>query len=119
MASTKGLLRLDPKSGAALTFLPWSADHEGDGPIAITNEAVWHSAGGHLYRINVATNQIDATYATDSGTVHPAIGFGSVWLANYERRSRPAAGCRAVRVSKSGGRYWVRTSDPLGVSEVL
>ena len=81
----KGLLRLDPKSGAALTFLPWSADHEGDGPIAITNEAVWHSAGGHLYRIDVATNQIDATYATDLGTVHPAIGFGSVWLANYER----------------------------------
>ena len=82
---TKGLLRLDPKSGAALTFLPWSADHEGDGPIAITDKAVWHSAGGHLYRINVATNQIDATYATDPGTVHPAIGFGSVWLANYER----------------------------------
>jgi hypothetical protein len=81
---TKGLLRLDPKSGAGLTFLPWSADHEGDGPIAITDKAVWHSAGGHLYRIDVATNQIDATYPTDPGTVHPAIGFGSVWLANYE-----------------------------------
>ena len=67
-----------------LTFLPWSADHEGDGPIAITDEAIWHSAGGHLYRINVATNQIDATYTTDPGTVHPAIGFGSVWLTNYE-----------------------------------
>ena len=82
---TKGLLRLDPNSGAGLTFLPWSADHEGDGPIAINDEAVWHSAGGHIYRINVATNQIDATYVTDPGTVHPAIGFGSVWLANYER----------------------------------
>jgi hypothetical protein len=82
---TKGLLRLDPKSGAGLTFLPWSTDHEGDGPIAITDKAVWHSAGGHLYRIDVATNQIDATYATEPGTVHPAIGFGSVWLANYER----------------------------------
>jgi len=81
----KGLLRIDPDSGVPLTFLPWSADHEGDGPIAITDKAVWHSAGGHLYRINVASNQIDATYATDPGTVHPAIGFGSVWLANYER----------------------------------
>jgi predicted small lipoprotein YifL len=80
----KGLLRIDATSGAPLTFLPWSADHEGDGPITITDEAVWHSAGGHIYRINVATNQIDATYATDPGTVHPAVGFGSVWLANYE-----------------------------------
>ena len=81
---TKGLLRLDPKSGAGLTFLPWSADHEGDGPMTVTDNAVWHSAGGHLYRINVATNQIDATYATDPGWVRPAIGFGSVWLANYD-----------------------------------
>lgn len=82
---TKGLLRLDPNSGAGLTFLPWSADHEGDGPITVTDEAVWHSAGGHIYRINVATNQIDATYPTATGIVHLAIGFGSVWLTNYER----------------------------------
>ena len=82
---TKGLLRLDPNSGAGLTFLPWNADHEGDGPITVTDAAVWHSAGGHIYRINVATNEIDTTYTTDPGTVHLAIGFGSVWLANYER----------------------------------
>jgi len=82
---TKGLLRLDPKSGAGLTFLPWSADHEGDGPMTVTKEAVWHSAGGRIYRIDVATNQIDATYPTDPGTAHIAVGFGSVWLANYDQ----------------------------------
>lgn len=81
----KGLLRLDPTSGAGLTFLPWSADHEGDGPIIVTGNAVWHSAGGHIYRIDVATNQIVATYPSVTGIVHLAIGFGSVWLANYER----------------------------------
>lgn len=82
---TKGLLRLDPNSGAGLTFLPWSADQDGDGPITVTDEAVWYGAGGHIYRINVATNQIDATYATAPGIIHLAIGFGSVWLTNYER----------------------------------
>jgi streptogramin lyase len=80
----KGLLRLDPNSGAALTFLAWSADHDGDGPITVTEDAVWHSAGGHIYRVDIATNRIDATYPTDSGIVHLAIGFGSVWSANYD-----------------------------------
>lgn len=80
----KGLLRLDPNSGAGLTFLPWSADHEGDGPIRVTDNAVWHSAGGQIYRIDVATNQIVATYPSVTGIVHLGIGFGSVWLANYE-----------------------------------
>jgi hypothetical protein len=82
---TKGLLRIDPTSGAGLTFLPWSADHAGDGPITVTDEAVWHSAGGFTYRVDVATNQIDATYPVEPGIVHVAVGFGSVWLANYER----------------------------------
>jgi hypothetical protein len=82
---TKGLLRIDPNSGAGLTFLPWSPDQSGDGAITVTDEAVWYGAGGHIYRINVATNQIDATYTTAPGIIHLAIGFGSVWLTNYER----------------------------------
>lgn len=82
---TKGLLRLDPNSGAGLTFLPWSPDQNGDGRLSITDDALWYGAGGHIYRINVATNQIDATYPTATGIVHLAIGFGSVWLTNYER----------------------------------
>ena len=82
---TKGLLRLDPNSGAGLTFLPWSPDQSGDGSITVTDEAVWYGAEGHLYRIDVATNQIDATYPTATGIIHLAIGFGSVWLTNYER----------------------------------
>jgi hypothetical protein len=80
---TKGLLRLDPDSGAGLTFLPYSPDQNGDGRPSITDDAVWYAAGGHIYRINVATNQIDATYATEPGIIHLAIGFGSVWVANY------------------------------------
>lgn len=81
----KGLLRIDPNSGAGLTFLPWSPDQSGDGAITITDAAVWYGAGGHIYRINVATNQIDATYTTAPGIIHLAIGFGSVWVTNYER----------------------------------
>lgn len=81
----KGLLRLDPNSGAGLTFLPWNPDQSGDGALAVTDAAVWYGAGGHFYRINVATNKIDATYATAPGIIHLAIGFGSVWLTNYER----------------------------------
>jgi streptogramin lyase len=82
---SKGLLRLDPKSGAGLTFLPWSADQNGDGPLTITDDAVWYGAGGHIYRIDIGTNEIDATYTTEPGIVHLAIGFGSVWVANYNR----------------------------------
>jgi hypothetical protein len=81
----KGLLRLDPETLAGLTFLPWAPDQNGDGSLAITDDAVWYGAGGHIYRINVATNRIDATYTTALGTIHTAVGFGSVWLTNYER----------------------------------
>jgi hypothetical protein len=81
----KGLLRLDPQSGEGLTFLPWSPDQSGDGHATVTDEAVWYGADGHLYRIDVATNKIDATYTILPGIIHVAIGFGSVWLSNYER----------------------------------
>ncbi|HEX2626985.1 MAG TPA: hypothetical protein VHL56_08790 [Candidatus Limnocylindrales bacterium] len=81
---SKGLLRLDLKTGAPLTFLPWAADQNGDGHLTITDDKVWYGAGGHLYRIDVATNRIDATYPIAPGIIHVAIGFGSVWLANYE-----------------------------------
>jgi hypothetical protein len=81
----KGLLRLDPKSGAGLTFLPWAADQNGDGSLTVTDDAVWYGAGGHIYRIDIATNQIEATYPTEPGIIHLAIGFGSVWVANYNQ----------------------------------
>ena len=80
----KGLLRLDLKTGAPLTFLPWAADQNGDGHLTITDDKLWYGAGSHLYRIDVATNRIDATYSIAPGIIHVAIGFGSVWLANYE-----------------------------------
>ncbi len=78
----KGLLRIDPNTGAGLTFLPWSQSR--DGALAITDEAVWLGANGQIYRVNVATNQIDATYTTAPGIIHMAIGFDSVWLTNYQ-----------------------------------
>lgn len=81
----KGLLRLDLHSGVGLTFLPWAPDQDGDGHLTVTDEAVWYGAGGHIYRIDVATNRIVATYPTATGIIHLAIGFGSVWLSNYER----------------------------------
>jgi hypothetical protein len=79
----KGLLRIDPNTGDGLTFLPWSQSR--DGALTVTDEAVWLGANGEIYRINVAMNQIDATYATAPGIIHIAIGFGSVWLTIYEK----------------------------------
>ena len=81
----KGLLRLDPVSGAGLTFLRWSPDQDGDGHLTITDAAVWYGAGGYLYRIDVASNRIAATYAIAPGIIHVGVGFGSMWLANYGR----------------------------------
>ena len=82
---TKGLLRLDPNSGAGLTFLPWGRDQDGDGALSVADEAVWYGAGGQIYRISVDDNAIDAAYPTEPGIIHLGIGFGSIWLVNYER----------------------------------
>jgi hypothetical protein len=80
-----GLLRIDPKTGAGLTFLPLTPEQQGDAFLAVTDEAVWFGGLGQINRVNVATNQIDATYTTDPGSIiHLAVGFGSVWLENYE-----------------------------------
>ena len=52
---------------------------------AVTNDAIWLAGEGQINRVNVATNQIDATYATEPGGTYICIGFGSVWLANYDK----------------------------------
>ena len=80
-----GLLRIDPNTGTGLTFLSLTSDQGGDGFIAVTDEAVWVTGTGQINRVNVATNQIDATYATDPGRLKIGIGFGSVWLRNFEK----------------------------------
>jgi streptogramin lyase len=80
-----GLLRIDPNTGAGLTFLPLTPEQQGDAFLAVTDEAIWFGGLGQINRVNVATNQIDATYTTDPGSIiHLAIGFGSVWLENYQ-----------------------------------
>jgi hypothetical protein len=82
----EGLLRVDPKTGTGLTFLPLIPEQSGDGFLTATDEAVWIGGNGQINRINIATNQINATYMTDPGSlIHLAIGFGSVWLLNYEK----------------------------------
>ena len=78
-----GLLRIDPITGAGLTFLPLSAPQLGT--IAVTDNAVWVAGSSQINRVNVATNQIDATYVTDPGAIQCiVIGFGSVWVVNYQ-----------------------------------
>lgn len=80
-----GLLRIDPNTGAGLTFLPLSSEQLGDNFNAVSDDAVWLGGLSQINRVNVTTNQIDATYTTDLvGSNHLAIGFGSVWLQNYE-----------------------------------
>ena len=80
-----GLLRIDPNTGTELTFLPLTPDQSGNGFIAVTDYAVWLAGDSQINRVNVATNQIDATYATDRGRLKIGIGFGSVWLRNFEK----------------------------------
>jgi streptogramin lyase len=80
-----GLLRIDPTTGVGVAFLPLNQDQSGDGFIAVSDESIWFGGNGQINRVNVATNQIDATYRTDPGTIiHVGLGFGSVWLENYE-----------------------------------
>ena len=86
ISAVGGLLRIDPNTGAGLTFLPLTPEQQGDAFLAVSDQAIWFGGLGQIDRLNVATNQIDATYITDPGTIiHLAIGFGSVWLENYDR----------------------------------
>ena len=72
--------------GRGLTFLPLTPEQAGDGFLDVTDEAVWLGGLGQVNRVSVATGRIDATYATDPGTtIHPTVGFGSVWLENYDQ----------------------------------
>jgi hypothetical protein len=75
-----GLLRTDPNTGAGLTFLPLTPEQKGDGWVTVTDDAVWLSGDGQINRVNVATNQIEATYITYPGITKVGIGFGSVWV---------------------------------------
>ena len=52
--------------------------------MAVTDEAVWFGGNGQINRVNIATNQIDATFTTAPGWLKIGIGFGSVWLRNYQ-----------------------------------
>jgi hypothetical protein len=71
-----GLVRIDANTGAGLSFLQMQV-----GSIAVTDDAIWVSGYGQINRVNVATNQIDATYKVLSGTPLVRIGLGSIWVA--------------------------------------
>ena len=71
-----GLVRIDSNTGAGLSFLKTQV-----GSIAVTDDAIWVSGNGQINRVNVATNQIDATYKLGAGTPIVRIGLGSIWVA--------------------------------------
>ena len=84
MLSPCGLLRIDPNTGAGLTFLPLSAEQIGNYSVAASDSSVWVTGVGQIEQINVSTNQVVATYKThDRGVTYIGIGFGSVWLVFY------------------------------------
>lgn len=73
----EGLIRVDANTGVGLTLQPKTR-----GAIAVTNDAVWVADyAGHLSRMNIATNEIDATYKISPGATRVVTGLGSVWLA--------------------------------------
>ena len=75
----QGLVRIDPNTGVGLTLLPAIRD---DISIAVTDDALWVVDNqGLLSRVNVATNQIDATYKVRPGASRVVVGLGSLWLA--------------------------------------
>jgi hypothetical protein len=82
----EGLLRVDPATGTGTAFLPLVPDQSGDGSVTVTDTAIWVGGSGQINRVDIATNKITATYPTDPGSIiHLAVGFGSVWLENYDR----------------------------------
>lgn len=74
----QGVVRIDAESGVGLTLNP-----NASGSLAITDDAVWvGDYEGHLYRIDVATNEVDAIYEYPVQMTHLAVGFGSLWAAS-------------------------------------
>jgi virginiamycin B lyase len=74
----QGVVRIDPDTGVGLTLAPNIS-----GALAVTDDAVWvGNFDGQLYRVNVATNKVDATYEFPAQMTYLATGFGSLWAAS-------------------------------------
>ena len=80
-----GLLRINPATAKGVAFLPLAPAHIGDGFNAITAAKVWLGGSEEINRVDVATNTVDATYPTAPGRLKIGVGFGSVWLRNFEQ----------------------------------
>ena len=79
LTTDQGLVRIDPNTGKGLTLL---AGFNSDMPIAVTDNVVWTAdTKGLLSQVDVATNQIDATYKISPDASRVVTGLGSVWLA--------------------------------------
>lgn len=75
----QGLVRIDPVTGSGLPLL---SGVRGDSLLAVTKDAIWVAEEqGVLSRVNVATNQIDATYKVSPGVTKVVVGLDSLWLA--------------------------------------
>ena len=89
LTSDQGLVRIDPNTGKGLTLL---AGFESDMPIAVTDNVVWAAdAKGLLSHVDVATNQVDATYRNFHRCREP--GCDRAWLGMVgilERNTDPA-----------------------------
>ena len=97
----KGLLRIDPNSGAALTFLPYSPDQSGDGRLAITDEALWYGAWwSHLP--DQCRHQCNRCDVHDlAGDHSPGHWFWVRLGGELRTKSRPAAGRCTVSTSRA------------------
>jgi len=80
-----GLLGVSPITGSGVAFVPLTPEQVGDASFAVADDAVWLGGSGEISRVDVATNQVDVTFPTAPGRLKVAIGYGSVWMRNFEQ----------------------------------
>ena len=80
-----GLMRVSTITGDGLSFLPLTPELQGDGELAVSDDAVWLGGSEEYSRVDIATGKIVATYPTDPGRLKLGVAFGSVWLRNFEQ----------------------------------
>jgi streptogramin lyase len=90
-ALSYNLLRVDPATGHVRSFkiggtLPGNSDNFDVFPIPALGSIWLRPTNGKVFRVNVRTGRVIGTFPADphGGGGYVAIGFGSLWVVNYD-----------------------------------